>query len=81
MAAFVVLAGLGSDAAGLRAQNELVGSVHGLRNTVIRGLLEKYPQLAEEFRVSREEFAAADTRARYELTEQGRRPLPEAVEG
>jgi len=76
-----IVAGLGPTDEGLRAQTQHANSFHGLRNTVVRGLLEQYPQLADAFAVTPEEYAAASTRGRYELSEQGRRPLPEAVEG
>ncbi|MEU0671594.1 hypothetical protein ABZ330_01640 [Streptomyces sp. NPDC006172] len=74
-----VIAGVGSDARGREAQTSHAGHFHGLRDQVVRNLLEAYPQLAAALAVSREEFAAADERGRYVLTEQGRRPAPEGV--
>jgi hypothetical protein len=76
-----VVAGLGVSPEGLAAQKQHADRFHGLRDQVMRELLEQYPQLAEALAVTREEFAAADVRGRYTLTQQGRRPLPEAVEG
>lgn len=76
-----VVAGLGVTPEGRQAQTEHAEQFHGLPNQVVRRLLEAYPQIAEALRVSPEEYAAADTRGRYALSEQGRRPLAEAVEG
>lgn len=76
-----VVAGLGVDPIGRDAQNRHMKAFHGLRDQVVRNLLEAYPQLAEVLRVSAEEFEAADERGRYELSEQGRRPAVEDTEG
>ena len=76
-----VVAGLGVDPVGRDAQKRHMNAFHGLRDQVVHNLLEAYPQLAEVLRVSAEQFAAADTKGRYDLVAQGRRPLPEAVEG
>ena len=76
-----VVAGLGVSPEGREAQTQHAGRFHGLRDQVIRGLLEQYPQLSKALVVTPEEFAATDQRGRALLTEQGRRPAPEAVEG
>ncbi|WP_405677289.1 hypothetical protein OG292_22440 [Streptomyces sp. NBC_01511] len=74
-----VIAGLGSTDQGQRAQTQHREAFHGLRNLVVHGLLEQYPQFAEEFRATPEEFAAASVRGRYDLAEQGRRPVADVV--
>jgi hypothetical protein len=74
-----IVAGLGSTDEGLRAQTQHGNSFHGLRNMTIRELLKQYPQLTDAFAVTPEQFAAASTRGRYELSEQGRHPTPQGV--
>lgn len=44
-------------------------------------VLEGVPGLADALRFTAEEWQALDQRARYEASQQGRRPLPEGVEG
>ncbi|OQD52734.1 hypothetical protein BM536_031995 [Streptomyces phaeoluteigriseus] len=74
-----VVAGLGVDPVGRDAQTRHMTTFHGLRDQVVHGLLEAYPQLAEVLHVTPEEFAAADERGRYLLTLQGRRPVAQEV--
>lgn len=81
LAAAAVVAGLGTSPEGREAQTRHVGAFNGLRNQVVCNLLEQYPQLAEALRATPGEFKAADTKGRYDLTEQGRRPLIEGSEG
>ncbi|MEU3413748.1 hypothetical protein ABZ760_21175 [Streptomyces sp. NPDC006658] len=74
-----VVAGLGATPEGRQAQTEHAQRFHGMRDQVVRSLLDRHTQLADVLRVSGEEFAAADARGRYELSEQGRRPAAEEV--
>ncbi|MEU1303326.1 hypothetical protein [Streptomyces shenzhenensis] len=74
-----VIAGLGATTEGREAQQQHARHFHGLRDQVVRNLLERYPELAKVLSVTEEEWAAADTRGRYELDQQGRRPVAEEV--
>ncbi|MER7969688.1 hypothetical protein ABTX35_11970 [Streptomyces sp. NPDC096080] len=74
LAALIAAAGLGATDEGLGDVKALGDTLTKLPNLTIRGLLEAYPQLADEFRATEEEFSAASQRGQYALSEQGRRP-------
>lgn len=81
LTASVVAMALTGSAEGQQAAASHRGHTNGLVNLTVRRLLESYPELGEALRATPEKFAAVNQRGRADLAEQGRRPLPEAVEG
>ncbi|MFI1726898.1 hypothetical protein [Streptomyces sp. NPDC020489] len=75
----VVLAALTGTANGREAITRHRQRVAGLPNLAVRKLVDDIPEFAAELRVSSQQFAAADARGKADISEQGRRPLPEAA--
>ena len=76
-----VVAGLGASQQAGEEQRRHAELANGIWDSEVRKTLEAHPWLADVLRATPEEYAAADRRGKAMLTEQGRRPLPEAVEG
>lgn len=74
VAAAAFLVGLGDDDAATAAWEDAKALIGGLANLAINRVGQDVPGLADAWRLSPEEWAAASQRGRYRATEQGRRP-------